>query len=233
MFSLIMGFWRLLFKKSEFQVLIVGLDGAGKTVREARAPPAAVARDSPVDSCARALVPQSVLEQIKGIFSGMEPLPPNKIPPTVGLNIGRMRIERTNLVFWDLGGQRSLRSLWEKYYSEAHALLFVVDASDGARLDESRETLQQLLNNPELAGIPTLVLANKQDAPGAVSAHEVQSRIGLEAEGGGGGPPQIVLGVTALTGDGVEQGVRWLVDSIHASPRGERAMLGGDGVFPT
>ena len=119
MFSLIMGFWKLLFKKSEYQVLIVGIDYAGKTVRacplSAPAAERALTRGSVVGFCAR--VPpsaQSVLEQIKSIFNGLEPLPPGKIPPTVGLNIGRVRIERSNLVFWDLGGARSLRSLWEK-----------------------------------------------------------------------------------------------------------------------
>jgi ADP-ribosylation factor related protein 1 len=62
-----------------------------------------------------ALVHQSILEQLKSIFSGMEPLPPNRIPPTVGLNIGRVRVNRSSLIFWDVGGQRSLRTLWEKY----------------------------------------------------------------------------------------------------------------------
>ena len=57
---------------------------------------------------------QSVLERLKAIFAGMEALAPAKIPPTVGLNIGRMRINRTQITFWDLGGQSSLRSLWEK-----------------------------------------------------------------------------------------------------------------------
>ena len=33
MFSLMYGFWKLLFSKTEFHVLIVGLDHAGKTVR--------------------------------------------------------------------------------------------------------------------------------------------------------------------------------------------------------
>ena len=32
MFSLMVGFWRYLFRKQQFQVLIVGLDYAGKTV---------------------------------------------------------------------------------------------------------------------------------------------------------------------------------------------------------
>lgn len=191
MFSLFMGFWKYIFRKQQFQVLIVGLDYAGKTV---------------------------VLEQIKGIFSGLEPLPPNQIPPTVGLNIARCVIDRINLVFWDLGGQRSLRKLWEQYYGEAHGLLFVVDAADRERIDEARETLQQLLDNPELAGIPLLVFANKQDAAGALSAHEVQARFGLQ-QADGSSQPQNVLGSTAIRGEGIEEGVRWLVETLRSSPR--------------
>ena len=64
---------------------------------------------------------QSVLEQVKSIFSGIDPLPPGKIPPTVGLNIGRVRVDRAHLIFWDLGGARSLRSLWERFvYATVH-----------------------------------------------------------------------------------------------------------------
>jgi hypothetical protein len=34
MFSLMMGFWHYLFDKTNVQILIVGLDHAGKTVRD-------------------------------------------------------------------------------------------------------------------------------------------------------------------------------------------------------
>jgi hypothetical protein len=34
MFSLILGLWNYLFSKAELHILIVGLDDAGKTVRE-------------------------------------------------------------------------------------------------------------------------------------------------------------------------------------------------------
>ena len=34
---------------------------------------------------------------------------------------------------------------------------------------ESRETLLQLLNHPDLAAIPLLIFANKQDVEGAVT----------------------------------------------------------------
>ena len=156
----------------------------------------------------------------------MEPLPPGKIPPTVGLNIARARIDRSNLIFWDLGGARSLRSLWERYYGEAHGLLFVVDASDVARLEEAREVLQSLLQHQELTGIPLLVFANKQDAAGALSPHEVQARFGLE-QADGSSQPQTVLGTSAIRGDGVEEGVRWMVETLLTSPRALALQSGG------
>lgn len=224
MFSLILGFWRLFFRRTEFHILILGVDNAGKTVRVPRPPLSPISASSRFSCLCAALARQSLLERIKSIFTGLEPLPPGKVPPTVGLNIGRMQVNRTKLIFWDLGGATSLRSLWEKYYSEAHGLLYVVDASDAARFDESAEVLRALLKEtPDLAGIPVLVLANKQDAPGAVTPHVVQARFGLQQNETptGSSQPQNVLGVTALNGDGVEEGVRWLVDAVRSSPRAQ------------
>ena len=43
------------------------------------------------------------------------------------------------MVFWDLGGQRDLHSIWDKYYSEAHGVIYVIDSSDEERLRESLE----------------------------------------------------------------------------------------------
>ena len=150
----------------------------------------------------------------------------------MGLNIGRMRINGTQISFWDLGGQRGLRSLWEKYFTEAHGLLYIVDSADRSRLDESRDVLRGLLHNPDLAGIPVLVFANKQDSPGAMTPHEIQTHFGLhqqQIDDIGTSQKQNVLGVTALTGDGVEEGIRWLVDAVRTSPRALALSGGEDG----
>jgi hypothetical protein len=33
-----------------------------------------------------------------------------------------------------------MRSIWDKYYSEAHAMIFVIDSADPDRLEEARAT---------------------------------------------------------------------------------------------
>lgn len=42
------------------------------------------------------------------------------------------------LSFWDLGGQQELQSLWDKYYQESHAIIYVVDSHDRERMEESK-----------------------------------------------------------------------------------------------
>lgn len=50
----------------------------------------------------------------------------------------------------------------------------MVDSSDRRRTDEAADELTQLLEEDELAGVPVLVFANKQDLLNAMTAAEVQ-----------------------------------------------------------
>lgn len=43
-----------------------------------------------------------------------------------------------------MSAQVSLRSIWEKYYSDAHALLYCIDASSPERLDDARNALERV-----------------------------------------------------------------------------------------
>lgn len=54
--------------------------------------------------------------------------------------VGRVEIRSSRINFWDLGGQRDLQSIWERYYSECHGIVFVVDSTDSKRLQECRDT---------------------------------------------------------------------------------------------
>lgn len=64
---------------------------------------------------------------------------------------------------WDIGGQKAIRPYWKNYYENTDGLVFVVDSSDEERLNECVEELNSLLAEENLAKVPLLVYANKQD----------------------------------------------------------------------
>jgi GTPase SAR1 family protein len=53
-------------------------------------------------------------------------------------SVAKIKFKGSQVVFWDLGGQLKMRSMWEKYYSEANSVIFVVDSVDLGRLDEAK-----------------------------------------------------------------------------------------------
>ena len=50
---------------------------------------------------------------------------------------------------------------------------FVIDAADHDKLDAARTELRNLLDKPQLASIPVLVLGNKNDLPGALTVDQI------------------------------------------------------------
>lgn len=68
-----------------------------------------------------------------------------------------LRVDRFEVTLVDLpGGQRS-RSTWRSHYSEAHGLLFVLDSSDLARMEEAHKVLSRVLSHPDISGKPILL----------------------------------------------------------------------------
>ena len=45
---------------------------------------------------------------------------------------------RYKLNFWDVGGQKSLRSYWRNYFESTDGLVWVVDSADRRRLEDCR-----------------------------------------------------------------------------------------------
>ncbi|KAL0299500.1 UNVERIFIED_CONTAM: ADP-ribosylation factor-related protein 1 [Sesamum calycinum] len=195
MFSLFYGLWKYMFSKMEFHVLILGIDKAGKT---------------------------TLLEKLKAQYSNLEGLPPDRIVPTVGLNIGRVEVSNTKLVFWDLGGQLGLRSIWEKYYEEAHAVIYVVDAACPSRFEDSKSALDKVLRHEDLQGAPLLILANKQDLEQAVSIDELAQYLDLKTLDE---RVYAFKAVSAFDGLGIKESVNWLVDAMERSKRTETLRL--------
>ncbi|KAF2277217.1 ARF/SAR superfamily [Westerdykella ornata] len=196
--------------KEEYSILLLGLDNAGKT---------------------------TLLEQLRALFSPS--LHPNlNTVPTVGQNVATIELpppQSLYLKIWDVGGQHSLRGLWQSYYASCHAIVFVIDSTDVGdadiatlsteagrgeemgRLEECRAVLEDVLQNEDAAGVPILVLANKQDREDCVEVVRIKEglvRRVFEGEKGGSVRDSRVLPCSALTGTGVQEAVEWLCSRV-------------------
>lgn len=210
MYHLAKGLYRLATSKEEYSVILLGLDNAGKTTFH---------------------------EQTKSLFMPEHPDPKLKTVPTVGQNVSTITLPDMYLKIWDVGGQLSLRQLWQSYYSSCHAIVFIIDSTDigdgllplGAvqdasaegsvgketigRLDECRMVLEDVLQHTDADGVPVLILANKQDREDCVEVVRIKEGLVkkvFEGEKSGAVRDSRVLPVSALTGTGVKEAVDWV-----------------------
>lgn len=82
---------------------------------------------------------------------------------------------------WDIGGQPRFRSMWERYCRGVNAIVYMVDAADREKIEASRNELHNLLDKPQLQGIPVLVLGNKRDLPNALDEKQLIEKMNLAA----------------------------------------------------
>ena len=189
-----------LFGEREARLLMVGLDAAGKT---------------------------TVLYRLK-LGEVVTTI------PTIGFNVETIEYKHITFTVWDVGGRDKGRLLWRHYYERTRGLIFVVDSNDRERMGDgntthgqewgstARDELTRLTEEPELAGVPVLVLANKQDMPGALSPEEVAQRLGVHEVCRNRAVH--VQGATATTGDGLYEGLEWL--SLQTGAKASRGFLG-------
>lgn len=139
--------------------------------------------------------------------------PVNAIP-TVGFNVETVTFKNVKFGIWDVGGQDKIRPLWRHYYTGTQGLIFVIDSSDRDRIEEARQELYRIAMDRGMSEVPMLIFANKQDMPNAMKPQEIQQRLELSQ-----GPLRqrnwIVQPSTATTGDGIYEGLSWLMTFIH------------------
>jgi len=101
--------------------------------------------------------------------------------PTVGFNMRKITKGNVTIKLWDIGGQPRFRSMWERYCRGVNSIVFVVDSADHEKFDAARTELKNLLDKPQLAGIPVLVLGNKNDIQGSATVEEIIEALDLKA----------------------------------------------------
>lgn len=146
--------------------------------------------------------------------------------PTVGFSSYNLFYKGYTVVIYDLGGGSQIRDIWSQYYADVHGIIYVIDASDSSRINESCSVLQGLLTHEKLKGKPLLLLANKQDVDGALDEIDVVERLNLETIVNEQKCPTLVETCCAVPppkdsklkkayqDPGIQNGYRWILNII-------------------
>jgi len=145
-------------------------------------------------------------------------LNPNKvnndmIVPTIGFSIETFTKSKLNLTVIDMSGQGRYRDLWEHYYADVDAVIFVVDSSDKIRTCVAKDELEQMLNHKDLKKrkIPILFFANKNDIEDGMSVADCSNALGLNNVKT---KNWYICSCNGLTGDGITTGFNWLMEQL-------------------
>ena len=133
-----------------------------------------------------------------------------KTTPTIGSNVEEISYNNIKLQAWDLGGQESTRSLWNVYYVNTDAIIYVIDTHDES-YDDSKTQFYKLLENDTLKNAIILIYANKQDLPGAKNVADIIQIYELDTI-----KDHIwhIQPCSAQTGEGLITGMKWLSDQL-------------------
>ncbi|ETO22604.1 small GTP-binding protein sar1 [Reticulomyxa filosa] len=145
---------------------------------------------------------------------------------------------------YDLGGHYAARRIWKDYCHQVDGIVFLVDAADSDRFEESRKELTNLLSSQDLKDVPFLVLGNKVDKKvkfifyegkskliltsnclfclkGAVGEKELRSSLSLTQTTGKTGTPEKgsrpveLFMCSVIKRKGFADGFKWLANFIE------------------
>lgn len=223
MFHLVLSLYTQYSRREQYNVLILGLDNAGKTTFLEHIKllyPASHEKEKQ-----QLAEEQDTVRILKG----------KRILPTVGQNTTTVRFRpdesssltssaqfrNINLKFWDLGGQLSLRSMWSRYYRSCHGIIFLIDLTDTERFQECYETLMSIAHDSswaadgsESVNVPILMLANKQDLPLAVDLVALKTGVFIEVVSQLEATDLKLLPVLVLENQGLRESLEWLVTRL-------------------
>ena len=78
-----------------------------------------------------------------------------------------------------MGGHRQVRRVWRDYCLNTDGIVFMVDTTDTARMEEAGAELRGLLESLDTERTPVLVMGNKAEHPRAVSETVLVQQLGI------------------------------------------------------
>lgn len=177
-------------RESHAEVLVVGLDNAGKTslIRHFRANKHRRTED---------------VAPTVGVSRDLLRLPEHNLLITA----------------FDMSGQSRYRNLWDhQLNSQVSGVIFVIDAADTMRFIVARDELDVLLKHRAMTRpppVPILFLANKSDLPNAAGPTAVAQKMKLDTLPSNIGPWHICA-TNGLTGVGLEPAFDWIAKEMKS-----------------
>jgi hypothetical protein len=178
------------------RLLLLGLDGAGKSAIACAARAAAAARrggSGAASAQVSAASPAAAGARAGGGGDGGD---------GAELSVETFRLRGLTLQLWDVSGASARRPLWRHFFTGTQGVVFVVDASDGARMALAAAELRAAAADEQLAGAAFVVAVTHGDAPGAAPLADVGAALAVEAACAG--HAWALLPVNGATGAGLD-----------------------------
>ncbi|XP_018596639.2 ADP-ribosylation factor-like protein 5A isoform X2 [Scleropages formosus] len=119
--------------------------------------------------------------------------------PTIGSNVEEIVVNNTHFLMWDIGGQESLRSSWNTYYTNTEFVIVVVDSTDRERIYVTREELCKMLAHEDVKGCMSVAEISQSLQLTSIKDHQWH-----------------IQACCALTGEGLCQGLEWMMSRLRA-----------------
>eukprot|EP01084_Bolivina_argentea_P272349 463692_1 len=121
-----------------------------------------------------------------------------------------------NIAFieWDTGGQEKIRPIYRHYYPGLDGIIYMIDSNDRQRIEEAGYELHRILCDmlPKHHTTPILILANKQDLPNSMNVNEISNKLQLNMIRH---RKWHIQATCAKTGEGLFEGLDWLSETLN------------------
>jgi ADP-ribosylation factor family len=170
---------------------------------------------------------------------GAKMLPLERIRPTIGMNLGKTEICGAKVHVWDLGGK--LHDLWERYYDDADAVLFVwrlcredvvrqLQEQQSSQRDNDEDDAVRVTTEQQKRVLEQVRLAVPDDVPFCLLGHlfQVQPPYNCEPDvlystsqllPHYHNPLQALFMANAVTGQGIKTALEWLISTAKRQQR--------------
>ncbi|XP_023171767.1 ADP-ribosylation factor-like protein 6 isoform X1 [Drosophila hydei] len=114
----------------------------------------------------------------------------------------------------DMSGATRYRNLWEHQFKNCQGIIYVIDSSDRMRFVVVKDELDLVLQHPDLSNriLPILFYGNKSDLEDSLSNVKIAAALGLENIKE---KPWHICSSNAVSGEGLDEGIQWLVQQIR------------------